>query len=149
MTLESNKAIVRRAYEEGMSKGNLDVIKECFSPDYVCHFPEGKSLDGRPIFLEFLTLFLDAFPGMQFTVEAAVAEGDRVAVRWVGVGTHGGAFRAFDPQSPGIPPTGRSVRFVANDIYRLADGKIVEEWNSLTDADVKFQIGALHGADNV
>jgi predicted ester cyclase len=143
MSVEANKAVVRRAYEEGMTKHDLDVIHECFSPDYVCRFPDGTALVGRPQFLEFLTAFMDAFPDMVYTVVDAIAEGDKVAVRWVGTGTHTHPFRAFDPGSEGVPASGRKVRFVANDVYVVVDGQIVEEWNSLTDADVKFQIGVL------
>lgn len=143
MSVESNIDLVRSAYVDGMSRRDMNVIRRCFHDDYICRFPSGDSLDGFPAFIAFLEAFLDAFPDMTFTVEDALGEGDRVAVRWLGVGTHTRPFRAFAPDEAGIPASGRSVRFTANDIYRIADGKIVEEWNSLTDADVKFQLGVL------
>jgi len=37
-----NKAIVRRAYLEGMNRRDMAVIKETFSPDYVKYFPAGQ-----------------------------------------------------------------------------------------------------------
>jgi predicted ester cyclase len=147
MSVEANKAVVRRAYAEGMTKHDFGVIHECFSPDYICRFPDGAALVGRPRFLEFLTAFMDAFPDMVYTVVDTVGEGDKVVARWVGVGTHTRPFRAFAPGGEGIPASGRKVRFAANDIYLVIDGQIVEEWNSLTDADVKFQIGALTETD--
>jgi predicted ester cyclase len=50
-----------------------------------------------------------------------VAEGDTVAVRYIVEATHKGDL-------PGIPVTGRRVRWDALDVYRVSDGKIVEEW---------------------
>lgn len=38
MSLEENKAIVRRFYDE-MNRGNLDIIDELVSPDYQVHDP--------------------------------------------------------------------------------------------------------------
>lgn len=132
-----------RAYEDGMSEHDMGVIEDCFDPSFVNRLPDGTALEGRVQFLEFLSGFLDAFPDMIFTVEKTVSEGDMVAARWVGTGTHTHPYRVAGPDQEPIPASGRAVRFVANDIYRLADGKIVEEWNSLTDADVHFQLGAL------
>ena len=42
----------------------------------------------------------------------------------------------------GHPPTGRHVTFSATDIYRIADGKIVKEWNTLEQFDMLSQLGA-------
>jgi predicted ester cyclase len=44
-----------------------------------------------------------------------------VAVRYVVEGTHQGELL-------GIPATGRRVRWDGIDVYRVANGKIVEEW---------------------
>src|SRR5688572_19382810 len=101
-SVDANKAVVRRAYADGMTKHDLDVIRECFSPEYICRFPGGGALVGRPQFLEFLTAFMDAFPDMVYTVEDTVGEGDKVVARWVGEGTHTRPFRAFAPDSEGV-----------------------------------------------
>ena len=146
MSVESNIALVKSAYVDGMSRRNMDVIRKCFADDYICRFPDGEALNGYPAFIKFLSAFLDAFPDMIFTIEDALGEGDKVTVRWLGVGTHTRPFRAFAPDEAGIPASGNHVRFTANDIYRIDGGKIVEEWNSLTDADVKFQLGVLREA---
>jgi predicted ester cyclase len=54
-------------------------------------------------------------------IEDILAEDDRVDVRLTFTGTHRGAFRD-------LPPTGRTVRFGAVRIYRLADGMVAETW---------------------
>jgi predicted ester cyclase len=64
-----------------------------------------------------------------------VAVGDKVAVRYVVEATHEGNLL-------GIAPTGRPVRWDAVDIYRLADGMIVEEWAADDLAAILYQVGA-------
>ncbi len=60
-----------------------------------------------------------AFPDIHFTIEESLAEGDRVAVRVTGRGTHQGEFM-------GIPATGNQVEFPLFDLARIEDGKMVE-----------------------
>lgn len=37
--LEENKAVVRRAYLDGMNNRDMGIIEEVFSPEYISHFP--------------------------------------------------------------------------------------------------------------
>lgn len=62
-----------------------------------------------------------AFPGLHYTVEDMVAEGDKVVVRFTSRGTHHGAFR-------GIPPTGKAIAYTGILIWRFVEGKIAEHW---------------------
>ncbi|MEL0315904.1 MAG: ester cyclase, partial [Halieaceae bacterium] len=50
-----------------------------------------------------------------------VAEGDRVVTRYDSTGTHEGAFQ-------GVAPTGRTCAIAEVSIYRIAGGKIAEQW---------------------
>ena len=61
----------------------------------------------------------EAFPDWQSALEELVAEGDRVAERWTGRGTHRGELQ-------GIPATGRQVAVPGTVFYRIVGGKIVE-----------------------
>jgi predicted ester cyclase len=65
--------------------------------------------------------FIDALPNLTATEQDIVAEGDTVAVRYVVEATHRGDLL-------GIPATGRRVRWDAVDVYRVSNGKVVEEW---------------------
>ena len=143
MSTEENKAVVRRAYEEGMNGKDMGIIDEVFAPDYVAHFPGVPSIRGRDAIKELIGSFLAAFPDIVFTVEDQIAEGDKVATRWTARGTHQGEFRGFPPKTHGIPPTGKQVLFSATDIYRIAGGKIIEEWNTLEQLDVMQQLGVV------
>ncbi|MEZ5582310.1 MAG: ester cyclase [Candidatus Competibacteraceae bacterium] len=143
MSLEANKAVVRRAYEVGMNKKDWAVIDEVFSPDYVVHYPGVPAIHGLEDAKQALKAFLDAFPDIHFVVEDQLAEGDKVTTRWSGKGTHSGEYRGFPVSSKVYPPTGKPVQFSATDIYLIKDGKIVEEWNTLETLVVLHQIGVV------
>jgi predicted ester cyclase len=51
-------------------------------------------------------------------------------------GTHDGAFM-------GVPPSGRQIRVSAMNFYRIADGKIVEEFGQPDMFGLMLQIGAI------
>jgi steroid delta-isomerase-like uncharacterized protein len=144
MSLEENKAVVQRNYEE-LNRGNLvGAIDELYAEDFVLHVPGlPEPLRGREAFKQFVTaFFLDAFPDLHETAEDLIAEGDKVAIRESYQGTHTGQFQ-------GLAPTGQVVRFTSTDIYRIADGKIVEVWTELDALRMMQQLGAIPGPPEV
>jgi len=143
MSLESNKAVVRRAYEVGMNNRDWKVLDEVFHPDYIVRYPGLPPIHGRQAAMEALKAFLDAFPDIQFVVEDQLAEGNKVTTRWSGKGTHLGEYRGFPASAKVIAPTGRPVEFSANDIYLIENGRIMEEWNTLETLVLLHQIGAV------
>ena len=121
MTSEQNKTIVRRAFEEPW-KGNLDVIDELIATQYIGHDPANpEPLRGPAGVKEFISTYRAAFPDARITVEQQLAEGDLVATRWIGRGTHEGELM-------GIEPTDKQVTVTGLTISRLEGGKIVEEF---------------------
>ena len=127
MTAEENKAIVRRL-SDAYNRHDLDTVRGFFAPDYFNHT---SGLRGPEGVQEYSRAFFSAFPDYVDTVEDLIGEGDKVAVRTVGRGTHKGEFS-------GIPPTGKRVEIAAHYIYRIVDGKDVEEWD-LSDGLTFFQ----------
>ena len=75
-----------------------------------------------------------AFPDWREEVEDVVFEGDRIAVRYVSTGTQDGAFL-------GRPPSGARVRVDEISIFRIADGRIAEQWCLNDDLAFFKQIG--------
>jgi predicted ester cyclase len=123
MTSEQNKVIVRRAFEEPW-KGNLDVIDELIATQYIGHDPANpEPLRGPAGVKEFISTYRAAFPDARITVEQQLAEGDLVATRWTGRGTHEGELM-------GISPTGKRVTVSGLTISRLEGDKIVEEFQN-------------------
>jgi steroid delta-isomerase-like uncharacterized protein len=134
---EENKALSRRAIEEIFNAGNLDVADEIVAPDHIHHDPampeEGHGIDH---FKQFATMYRTAFPDVHIEIEDQIAEGDKVAYRWVGKGTHEGDLM-------GIAPTGNRVTVAGITIDRIADGKIAETWENYDAMGMMQQLGAL------
>lgn len=57
--------------------------------------------------------------------------------RKVFTGTHRGSFQ-------GVEPTGREVQIHVIDIVRVADGRIIEQWNCVDRLGLLAQLGAVH-----
>jgi predicted ester cyclase len=120
---KENKTIVRR-FEEEMAKGNLDVIDELLSPDFV----DRNLLPGqgptREDFKRTNKEFLDAFSITSFTIVEQIAEGDTVVTKYRQSGVSRG-------EIAGLPPTGEEDTVEGIHIHRISGGKITEEWSTL------------------
>ena len=133
---EQNKAIVRRLYDEAVGQGKFDVIDELVDPNVVEHEEFPGSSPGREGVKELFAMFRGAFPDLEFVAEDMIAEGDKVAARITVRGTHKGPF--LD-----IAPTGKQVSVSAIDIFRFANGKIVEHWGVMDQMSMMQQLGAI------
>jgi steroid delta-isomerase-like uncharacterized protein len=119
--VSENKSIVLRSERELWSKGNLAVADELYSPDFVCHFVIGPEWRGREGIKEEVRKHRISFPDWNERVDDIIAEGDRVVIRFTSTGTQRGEFG-------GIAPTGKRVSIQEVAIFRLANGKIAEQW---------------------
>ena len=135
MSAEENKALVHRFVEEFWNEGNTATADELMAPDAEIHMPTGEmvDLDGLK---SFASTFRASFPDWHSTFEELIAEGDRVAERWTGRGTHRGELQ-------GIPPTGKRVEVPGSVFYRIVDGKIVEFRGQLDMMGLMQQLGAI------
>ena len=135
MSAEENKELVRRFVQEFWNEGNAAAADELMAVDAEIHMPTGElvDLDGLK---GFAGAFRGSFPDWHSTFEELVAEGDRVAERWTGRGTHRGELQ-------GIAPTGRRVEVPGSVFYRIVDGKIVEFRGQLDMMSLMQQLGAI------
>lgn len=125
MTVEDNKALIRRYVEEVYNAHNLDIIDD-FARDVE---------DG----VDHLRQFFNAFPDSRTTVLDLIAEGDKVMARLKVEGTHEGPFA-------GQPATGKAIEFLSFRIYRIEDGKIVETWAMQDRLGLMEQLGLVVSA---
>lgn|SRR6476661_8409672 len=107
-------------------------IARLFSPDYAVNGvrigTEGVARSVR---------FLHAvFGGASMTVHDLIAAGDRIVLRWTLTGVQQAPFL-------GVPPTGRQVMLNGTNIYRLADGRIAENWENVDVYGALRQLGAV------
>jgi predicted ester cyclase len=121
VSLEENKALVRRFLEE-QAKGNLDVIDELLSPDFVDRSLVPGQGPRREDFKRSIAEILDAFSIISFTIEEQIAEGDTVVTKYTEKSVIRGEWF-------GMPPTGTEENFQGIYIHRISDGKIIEEWS--------------------
>jgi steroid delta-isomerase-like uncharacterized protein len=121
---EKNVALVKRFIEEIWNKGNLSLMDEFLIQDFEDHNLLYVAPRGYNGFKSSVNLFRSAFPDFQFTLDQILAEGDRLAIRLTGRGTHKGNFM-------GIPPTEKNVSFDSMTFMRVQDGKIAEHWGLL------------------
>ena len=125
MSLENNKALVRREQEELWNHtGNLDAAEELFVPEQA----EAARQEAAD--------FRRGFPDVVSIIEDLIAEGNKVAVRWRARATHQGEY-------VGIPPTGKEVEFTGISVYRIEGDRIAESWTEEDDLGLMRQIGAV------
>jgi predicted SnoaL-like aldol condensation-catalyzing enzyme len=131
MSLEQNKAIARRWFDEVINARRVDAIDEIYAPQYVHHFPGGRDMD-RVQARAFATAILAAFPDRVTEIEDQVAEGDRVVTRFISRGTQHREFM-------GRPPGGETTT-VGICISRIEDGRVAEDWEIIDLASGAFKV---------
>lgn len=117
-----SQILYRRFVEEVVNGGDLDLIPELFSENYVDHSaPPGAPAGGGFDAIRAVPLmFRESFPDLHFEIEQMIGEGDWLATRVTGRATHLG--RPF----MGIDPTGLRATWSSYGFFRVANGRIVE-----------------------
>ena len=136
MSLEQNKAKVRRLVEEAQVKGNLAVVDEILAEDFVDHSPLGGLPPTREGVRMLFAGMRQAFPDLQIVISEQIAEDDRVMTRKNFRGTHRGEFM-------GVPPNNAPIDFEVIDILTFRDGRIVEHRVIVDRYELLRQLGAL------
>ena len=134
MSLEENKAIVRRVIE-AVNTRSLASLDELIAADCVYRMNTQK-IRGLEVLKQVIEEEYRAFPDLHVTIEDILAEGDKVCVRLKETVTHTGEFR-------GIPPTGKKLADTATAIWRIVGGKIVEGWGVYDQMDFLRQLGVV------
>jgi predicted SnoaL-like aldol condensation-catalyzing enzyme len=113
MSLQVNKAIVTRLFQEVWNQGKVEVLDEIIAPAMICHRNDGSRTVSGPA--EQKAVFLERLAGfgeIHVTCGDLIAEGDRVALRWIA--------DAFNPTE--------RLQKVHISIYRIEKGRLVESW---------------------
>jgi predicted ester cyclase len=116
-----NTEIVRDLITHFFNAHDVEVAERYFAPDLKWHGGLVGDVDGVRTYAGRMRGFFAALPDVRATEQDAFESGDRVCMRFVVEGTHEGGLW-------GLPPTGRRVRWDAIMIYRIQDGKVVEQW---------------------
>jgi predicted ester cyclase len=134
---EKNKEIIRRLIDEVWNRRAFDVANDLSAPEAI-FFESGVALPqpGPAGVKEGIEALCKAFPDFRMEIDDPIEAGDKVVLRWRSLGTHKGELK-------GIPPTNRKIAANGTAIYRLAHGKVVEEWMNTDNLGVYKQLGVI------
>jgi steroid delta-isomerase-like uncharacterized protein len=139
-SMDGNEAVARHFVYEAWNAGNVAVVDELFSSDFVNHSQLAGQASGRGGLKQLIRGWRSGFPDMSVRVDLALGEGDKVALRWTLNGTHRGTFL-------GISPTGKSVTLPGITLFRVQRGKITESWEHWEQAGMLGQLGIVQFPD--
>jgi steroid delta-isomerase-like uncharacterized protein len=134
---ESNKALVRRYFDEIMNGANPAAMDELIAKDCVFTIPTlPNPFYGPDGYRQLVNLLRTAFPDLLFKVEDELAEGDTVVDRWSATGTSLGPFN-------GKPPNGKRFEIEGIGWYRMRDGQFIENRVNEDTLGLLTQIGIV------
>lgn len=131
---ELSKTLARR-FLEMFEMGNPGMADEIVAADYYVHDAPDPNIGSEGVKAA-VTRFNHAFPDAQVNIAFQLAEGDRVVTRYTWHGTHQGEYF-------GIPATGKRVNWTVTTTFRIADGKISENWINYDRLRVMEQLGVI------
>ena len=143
MSVEANKALVRRHFEETFNRQNFAECAEMVADDFIEHAiaPFGTSEPGRvhgPEHVRNASEWLRAqFPDLHMSVETVIAEGDLVSCRVYSEGTNLGKLNGV------VPPTCKRFGAWQNHWFRVVDNKLAEHWAIRDDLPAMLQLGVV------
>ncbi|MFC2062817.1 ester cyclase [Chloroflexota bacterium] len=113
MSVEENKNILQRIWEEAFNEGNIEIIDELYTADFIYHGPGGYEIKGREGLKKLVTMLHTSFTDLHFTVDNLIAEADKVVSVWTMRGKYKGNKQVTNP---GII------------VSQIVDGKVTEDW---------------------
>lgn len=139
---EENKAFTRRLYAEVYNEGNIALIDELYAPDVELHIA-GILEDpfGPEPIKQLVAMTRMAFPSIHATVDDLVAAEDRVAAQVSFTG-------AFQGVGMGTSPRANLSWWRRIDVYRIVNGRIVEQWGDRDDFTMLQRLGVAVPAFN-
>lgn len=136
MSVEENKLLVRRFYEEVVNTGDVESIEHFVSPEYV-EVQDGKRLAaGTEGAKAHIIGVRQTYPDLHVTIERQIAEGEWVVSLINAKGTHKGSWL-------GMKATGKLVAFTGVNVDRVANGRIIEHDGAANLLFPLLEIGAV------
>jgi ketosteroid isomerase-like protein len=115
MTVNRNKQVVLRLFSEVFNRQSLSTIDDLYDPNVVDHSAFPDQAPGVAGIKSAIKGFFEIFGNLKITVEDVIAEDDKVVTREVWRGTH--------------KPSGKAVEGTVIHIFRVREGRIVDEWS--------------------
>ena len=136
--LDANKRLVMRYYDAALN-GRYEEIDTIFAENYVRH-DNSELVSKAPPQSELARRLHRHVPDQRGTFDVVIGEGDLVAVRWRLQGHPGELpikiMRTLVGRTGPLTTTGVNI-------FRVKDGRIVENWNSRDDLALRTQLGVF------
>jgi steroid delta-isomerase-like uncharacterized protein len=136
MRKNKNKELAVRFYNEALNKGNLELLNNIMSEDFIDYNSSSGQLQGLEGFKKFLNMVITAFPDLQIEIEDILAEGNKVIARLIITGNQSGSLGK-------IPPSNRKAEWTGIDILEIENNKIIGRWSERNLLSMMQQIGAI------
>lgn len=138
MSKPANEQLIKRYFEEVWNNGELDVLDEIISSDYINHSPGMPNPAPGPEGLKpIVSDIRKAFPDLKYVIENIVVSDNQVAVHTTMYGTHTGNFF-------GIAPTNKKIKASQMQIERIANNKIIEHWRVTDELALLQQLNQIN-----
>jgi len=141
MSVEQNKAMATRFFEELLDNENFGILNDLFTEDCLFHRGDltepARGIAGiRSIVEKRIQLYRD----FRTTIHQMIGEGDLVATRETHKGIHRGQF----PTPIGtFDVTGRPIEWTSQVFFRFEDGKISEMWVARDELGILRSLGIV------
>jgi predicted ester cyclase len=124
-----------KKYHQVWSNGNIEELDKIIAPNFTSHFIGGFEYQGIDGAKNSVLETKKAFPDWKEDIVDIIVQDDKVVTRYHSTGTQLGNW-------DGIDSTGNKVDIYEASIYRLKDGKIVEQWGFWDEINLKKQMTA-------
>ena len=140
MSTDDNKAVVRRWFDEVISRGDMGALDaicaECHPQFAVIRGVIEPAPLGMSGLKSLITSLRSAFPDLHAEVEEQIAEGDKVVSRVTMRGTQRGEFN-------GMPATGKSFNISGVSIWEVRGNLLIQEWVHWDAMGMMQQLGVI------
>ena len=132
------QAVLAKWFDEVWNRGREQTVDELMSPNATAYGlgEMDRDVHGPSEFKVFVKNMRAAIPDVRIDIEDTATEQDKIAARVILTGTNRG-------DGLGVPPSGKTVKIRGIVMVRVANGQIVEGWNSWDQLGLLRQIGAL------
>jgi steroid delta-isomerase-like uncharacterized protein len=135
--LEHNKKLITAYFEEVWNKGNLDLLDELLTEDYLNHSPGTPNPPRGPIGLKpIIDVMRNAILDLHYTIQDLIVTEEKVVAMVIMRGTQTGNFF-------GIPPSNQKIEVTQINIEKIRDGRISEHWRLTDDFNLMKQMGVI------
>ena len=129
MATEDKTRLARSMIEEVWNQKRFDLLPDLLLPNAKVYLSVGFIEGHEQLRDEFIIPTMEAFPDIHHEIDEFIVDGDRIAMKYHGSGTH-------EKEFSGKQATGKILEYEGIVIFHLKDNKIHEIWSHSSWSDV-------------